>query len=73
MISSWQTETGQLVCHWSDVGRPIQYNPLWMQSSSDMQSGYLPPYLNFASRSPFGGAFGCQTGGCVWLTPKMRA
>jgi hypothetical protein len=55
MTSSWRTETGNLVCHWSDVGQRIQYSPRWMQETSDMQSGYLPPLPDFASHSPFGG------------------
>jgi hypothetical protein len=57
MRSSWQTETGQLAWHWSEVGQHIQYNPDWMQETFDIQSGYLPPVPDFASHSPFGGGF----------------
>jgi hypothetical protein len=56
MRSSWQTETGHLECHWSEVGQRVQYNPDWMQETSDIQSSYLQPIPNFASKSPFGGA-----------------
>jgi hypothetical protein len=31
-------------------------NPRWMEETSDIQSGYLPPVPDFASHSPFGGA-----------------
>jgi hypothetical protein len=34
----------------------VQYNPLWMQETSDIQCSYLPPAPDFASHSPFGGA-----------------
>ena len=55
MKSSWQTETGQLVCRWSDVGQHVQYNPRWMREASEIQGSYLPPVPNFANHSPFGG------------------
>jgi hypothetical protein len=55
MRSSWQTETGYLACRWSEVGQRLQYNPRWMQETSDIQSGYLMPVPDFASHSPFGG------------------
>jgi hypothetical protein len=55
-MRSWQTETGQLACRWSEVGQRIPYNPRWMQDASDVPSGYLPPVPDFASHSPFGGA-----------------
>jgi hypothetical protein len=44
-----QTETGQLACRWSAVGQHVQYDPPWMQETSDIQSGYLPPAPDFAS------------------------
>lgn len=54
MRSSWQTETGQLACRWSDEWQRVQYNPPWIRESSE--SGYVPPVPDFASRSPFAGA-----------------
>ena len=57
MASSWKNETGHLTCRWSEVGRYAQYNPGWMQEASQAQSGYLQPIPDFASHSPFGGAF----------------
>jgi hypothetical protein len=56
MRSSWQTETGHLVCRWSEAGQRAPYNPLWMQEASNVQGSYLPPVPDFASHSPFGGA-----------------
>jgi hypothetical protein len=66
MRSSWQTETGHLACRWSEAGQRVQYHPGWMQESSDVQSGYLPPIPDFASHSPFGGAtwFRLHTADC---------
>jgi hypothetical protein len=55
MKSSWQTETGQLICRWSDVGQHVEYSPRWMQEASEIQGSYLPPIPDFASHSPFGG------------------
>jgi hypothetical protein len=53
-MRAWQIETGRLACRWSEVGH-VQHNPRWMQETSDVQSGYLPPVPDFASHSPFGG------------------
>jgi hypothetical protein len=55
MKSLWQIETGHLVWRWSEVGQLIQYNSRWMQETSEIQGGYLPPLPDFASHSPFGG------------------
>jgi len=55
MTSSWQTQTGHLACRWTEAGQRIQYNPCWMQETSNVQSGYLPRVPDFASHSPFGG------------------
>lgn len=56
-MRSWQTETGHLASRWSEVGQRVDYKPQWMQETSNMQSGYLPRVPDFASHSPFGGAF----------------
>jgi hypothetical protein len=64
MRSSWQMETGHLVCRWSEAGRRIEYKPHWMQETGDTQSGYLPPVPDFASHSPFGGPSG------FWFLPR---
>jgi hypothetical protein len=56
MRSTWQMDTGHLVCCWSVVGERVQYNPPWMQEASDVRGSYLPPVPDFASHSPFGGA-----------------
>ena len=65
MKSSWQSESGHLACRWSEVGRRVQYNPPWMQETSNIQSGYLAPGPNFAIKSPFGGA--------SWFQPSPPA
>src|SRR5215467_6620399 len=57
---SWQRQAGRLSCQWSEIGRPVRYNPRWMQEAVDVPSGHLPPLPDFASRSPFGGAFWFQ-------------
>lgn len=56
MTSSWQSETGHLVCHWSASVQPVQYDPSWIPKNSDIQTSYFPPLLDFASHSPLGGA-----------------
>jgi hypothetical protein len=57
MPASWQTESGHLTCNWSEIAQRSQYRAHWMQQATDAPSSYLPPLLDFASRSPFGGAF----------------
>ena len=54
MKSSWQTDTGNLSCRWSEVGQRVQYDSAWIQEMSVVQSGYLPPVPDFASHSPLG-------------------
>lgn len=54
MTSAWQTETGHLACRWSETGQRAQYNPRWIQETSE--SAYVPPVPDFASHSPFAGA-----------------
>jgi hypothetical protein len=62
MRTSWQTETGHLVLHWSGVVLRVQHNLSWLP----IQGRYLPPLLlDFASRSPFGGA--------CWFHPRPAA
>jgi hypothetical protein len=46
---------GHLVRRWSGQMERIDYQSPWMQTSADIQSGYLPPIPDFASHSPFGG------------------
>jgi hypothetical protein len=55
-MRSGHIEAGHLVCRWSEVGQRVEYFPPWMQETSDIQGGYLPPLPDFASHSPFGGA-----------------
>ena len=62
MKTSWQLETGQLACRWSEVGQRDKYHPRWMQETSEAQSGYLPPLPDFTSHSPFGGV--------AWFQPN---
>jgi hypothetical protein len=53
MKPSWQTETGHLVLHWSDVMQRVPSDTSWLP----IQGRHLPPLiLDFASRSPLGGA-----------------
>jgi hypothetical protein len=65
MATSWQTETGHLACRWSDLEQRAKYDPSWMQKTSDVPSGYLPPITDFASHSPFGGA--------NWFQPRFQS
>jgi hypothetical protein len=56
MKSSWMPEAEHLACHWSEVGRPFDYDPSWMLENSEVHGAWLPPAPDFASHSPFGGA-----------------
>ena len=57
MNRTWQVEAGHLICSWFEAGQGIAYNPPWVTEASDIPSGYLPPLPDFASHSPFCGAF----------------
>ena len=60
MNRTWQVQAGHLSCSWSETGQRVAYNPCWMKEASEIPSGYLPPVPDFASHSPFGGAFWFQ-------------
>jgi hypothetical protein len=55
MKTSWQTETGQLTLHWSDVGVRVHFDRPLAQETSSAQGSYLPSLPDFASHSPFSG------------------
>jgi hypothetical protein len=59
---SWQTETGQLACRWSEALERVQYNPHWMQDASAIFPGAPPAFLDFQRHSPFAGA--------KWYAPR---
>lgn len=64
MISSWQMKDGRLLRSWSgQVERSDCESPI-MQSTSDIQSGYLPPTPDFSNHSPFGRPSG------FWCLPQ---
>ena len=60
MKRTWQVQGGHLLCCWSETRQGVAYNPLWMNEASNIPSGYLPPLPDFASHSPFCGAFWFQ-------------
>jgi hypothetical protein len=64
MISSWQMKDGRLVRFWSGQVKRSEYESPMLQSTSEVQSGYLPPTPDYASHSPFGGPSG------FWFLPK---
>ena len=62
MQSWWESETGHLMCRWSEIGMRDIYNPQWMQEALAVPSGYLTPVPEFTSHSPFGGV--------AWFQPN---
>ena len=60
MIRTWQIESGHLSCYWSETPQNVTYRPRWMEEASNVPSGHLPPVPDFASHSPFCGAFWFQ-------------
>jgi hypothetical protein len=54
MTSSWQMETGNLVCHWSKVGRRVEYNPPWMQETSECKVVTCHPSRILLPTGPLG-------------------
>lgn len=60
MTSSWQADTGHLICRWSGLMQRVQYDPDRLPAKQGIR---LPPLeLDFASHSPFGGA--------CWFDPR---
>lgn len=62
MNSSWQTDAGQLSCHWSQVPGQTKYDAPWMREASNPSGSYLRPLPDFASHCSFCGAF--------WFLPE---
>lgn len=60
MSGSWQTESGDLSFRWSEAGRRVEFLPAWMLDISSVQCESLQPFPDFASHSPFGGAYWFQ-------------
>jgi hypothetical protein len=73
MKSSWQTDTGNLSCRWSEVGQRVQYDSAWIQEMSVVQSGYLPPVPDFASHSPLGSGEWFVPWRLRWNVPDGRS
>jgi len=55
MSMSWRTETGHMVCRWSEVGKGLEYNPRWIQDAPGTVSAPAPRLNSFTRLSPFGG------------------
>jgi hypothetical protein len=60
MKSRWGIESGQIALRWFDIGQPNDYKARWMEESSAAEGSYLTPIPDFASHSPFGGAYWFQ-------------
>jgi hypothetical protein len=61
MSSPWQMHTGHLALHWTETGQNLRSDPQSMDAGT--RSSYLTPLPDFASHSPFGGAF--------WFLPHL--
>jgi hypothetical protein len=72
MKSSWQKNTGNLSCRWSEVGQRVQYASGWIHETSVVQSGHLPPVPDFASHSPFGSGEWFAPWRLRWNTAALR-
>ena len=55
MSASWETESGQLRCKWSDVEEGLWCRVKWLDEIAEAPGSYLEPIPDFASHSPFGG------------------
>jgi hypothetical protein len=73
MKSSWQNDTENLSCRWSEVGQRVQYASDWIHETSNLQSGHLPPVPNFASHSPLGSGEWFVPWRLRWNVPDGRS
>ena len=57
MKMSWQTETGRLLCRWSEAAERVQYDSCWIQDASREVHLKNPSPLvpDFTRLSPVGG------------------
>lgn len=60
MMSSWQTETGHLVCRWAGSLQRVRFDLRLDATDVGDHGSYLPPLPNLATHSPFGGVFWFQ-------------
>ena len=56
MELSWQADRDRLVCHWSETGERLRYNPPWMQDAPKFldETRGCAPELPLTKLSPFG-------------------
>jgi hypothetical protein len=55
MKTSWQTEADRIVCRWSEAGKHVQYNPLWLQDVSRSIDTRIPTAVpDFTTHSLLG-------------------
>lgn len=73
METSWQTETGRLVCRWSpEVGEAIRYDSSWIQEASVKKDWNVSPSIhNFATHSALGSGEWCAPWNIRWSLPRL--
>jgi hypothetical protein len=72
MRTSWQAETGPLMCRWSEIG--IRYNPQWMRETSESNDpNVFAPPANFAEHSPFGSGEWYAPWNVRWSVPAGQS
>jgi len=64
MTSTWQIKDGRLVRSWFGQVERTEYESFVLESTSNIQSGYLPAMPDFSSHSPFGAPSG------FWFLPR---
>ncbi len=73
MTLSWQKNTGNLSCLWSEVGQQVQYASDWIHETTVVQSGHLPPVPDFASHSLLGSGEWFVPWRLRWNVPDGRS
>jgi hypothetical protein len=55
MKTSWQAESGEIVCRWSVAQEHVPYNPPWIQEAANsLDRSVMPALPDFTLHSPLG-------------------
>jgi hypothetical protein len=71
MNTSWLSESGDLLCRWTDAGAGIPYSPPWGQeTSSGVDQTFVEPLPDFAAHSPLGSGEWFVPWDARWSVPR---
>jgi hypothetical protein len=71
MKASWQSESGGLLCQWSDLLEGDRSkSPITPEASTGIYGSFLPPTPDFAAHSPLGSGEWYLPWNSRWIVPR---